>query len=348
MHLLPPPSPSYRSTHHHLLTSPGNTAPNLHERSTAKSEQGDSLPSLSPLRARAGYTCGLRMRASGSSPPQAATPPLAAPHQHPSPQLPFSSPCGPACWPPAPAPPPKPAPHLFLQQSTMHIPSSPVAPARWQPAPPPTPEAGVFEKFSSSLLLPYPPSSAFISPFWTTNFGALAWNNNNSLTVGFRDLLRMDITSSNNPTCDGNSRSRVASSSFEVDEGVIESSSLMILNSCESSDHISEKEPIDQLDQENWNQQIGQMEIENDEPYVGQVFSSIDEAKRFYNIYAFKIGFSIRKATHYKAKRLDGLVTSITYTCSKEGHAKPPTQRKKQKKFLKLIELLRRSFQIGE
>ncbi|OAY65862.1 Protein FAR1-RELATED SEQUENCE 12 [Ananas comosus] len=88
------------------------------------------------------------------------------------------------------------------------------------------------------------------------------------------------------------------------------------------------------------------MEIENDEPYVGQVFSSIDEAKRFYNIYAFKIGFSIRKATHYKAKRLDGLVTSITYTCSKEGHAKPPTQRKKQKKFLKLIELLRRSFQI--
>nr|CAD1825980.1 unnamed protein product [Ananas comosus var. bracteatus] len=138
----------------------------------------------------------------------------------------------------------------------------------------------------------------------------------------------MDITSSNNPTCDGNGPSRVASSSFEVDEGVIGSSSLMILNTREASDHISENEPIDQLDEENSNQQVGQTEIGNDEPYVGQVFSSIDEAKRFYNVYAFKTGFSIRKGTHYKAKRLDGLVTSTTYTCSKEGHAKPPTQKK--------------------
>ncbi|XP_020113246.1 protein FAR1-RELATED SEQUENCE 12-like [Ananas comosus] len=138
----------------------------------------------------------------------------------------------------------------------------------------------------------------------------------------------MDITSSNNPTCDGNGRSRVASSSFEVDDGVIRSSSLMILNTSEASDLTSENEPIDQLNEENLNQQVGQIEIGNDEPYVDQVFSSIDEVKRFYNVYAFKTEFSIRNATHYKAKRLDGLVTSITYTCSKEGHAKPPTQKK--------------------
>nr|CAD1835739.1 unnamed protein product [Ananas comosus var. bracteatus] len=109
---------------------------------------------------------------------------------------------------------------------------------------------------------------------------------------------------------------------------MIGSSSLMILNSCEASGKNSENEPIDQLDQESWNQQINQMEKGADESYVGQIFSSVDEAKRFYNVYAFKTGFSIRKATHYKAKKFDGLVTSTTYTCSKEGHANPPNQKK--------------------
>ncbi|OAY74431.1 Protein FAR1-RELATED SEQUENCE 5, partial [Ananas comosus] len=128
-------------------------------------------------------------------------------------------------------------------------------------------------------------------------------------------------------------RSIVASSSFEIDESMIGSSSLMILNSCEASGKNSENEPIDQLDQdqldqESWNQQINQMEKGADEPYVGQIFSSVDEAKRFYNVYAFKTGFSIRKATHYKAKKFDGLVTSTTYTCSKEGHANPSNQKK--------------------
>ncbi|TQE12723.1 hypothetical protein C1H46_001596 [Malus baccata] len=32
----------------------------------------------------------------------------------------------------------------------------------------------------------YRPSSAFNSPFWTTNAGALVWNNKSSLTVGPR------------------------------------------------------------------------------------------------------------------------------------------------------------------
>nr|CAD1842511.1 unnamed protein product [Ananas comosus var. bracteatus] len=118
----------------------------------------------------------------------------------------------------------------------------------------------------------------------------------------------MDITNCNNPIGEENGRSIVASSSFEIDESTIGSSSLMILNSCEASGKNSENEPRDQLDQdqldqESWNQQINQMEKGADEPYVGQIFSSVDEAKRFYNVYAFKTGFSIRKATHYKAKK---------------------------------------------
>ncbi|OAY72836.1 Protein FAR1-RELATED SEQUENCE 5, partial [Ananas comosus] len=53
----------------------------------------------------------------------------------------------------------------------------------------------------------------------------------------FVNLLGMDITNCNNPIGEENGRSIVASSSFEIDESTIGSSSLMILNSCEANGH---------------------------------------------------------------------------------------------------------------
>lgn len=38
------------------------------------------------------------------------------------------------------------------------------------------------------MMVQYRPSSAFNSPFMTTNSGAPVWNNNNSLTVGTRGI----------------------------------------------------------------------------------------------------------------------------------------------------------------
>ncbi|OAY67072.1 hypothetical protein ACMD2_21226, partial [Ananas comosus] len=37
------------------------------------------------------------------------------------------------------------------------------------------------------------------------------------------------------------------------------------------------------------------------------------ESMKFYNIYAYKAGFSIRKKTHYKAKKKDNMITSLHY-----------------------------------
>nr|CAD1834716.1 unnamed protein product [Ananas comosus var. bracteatus] len=45
------------------------------------------------------------------------------------------------------------------------------------------------------------------------------------------------------------------------------------------------------------------MESSQHEPFIGQLLQNEEEVKRFYNLYAYKIGFSIRKATHYKAKK---------------------------------------------
>ncbi|XP_061347776.1 catalase-4-like [Gastrolobium bilobum] len=36
------------------------------------------------------------------------------------------------------------------------------------------------------------PSSAFNSPFWTTNYGAPVWNNNSSLSVGSRGPILLE------------------------------------------------------------------------------------------------------------------------------------------------------------
>lgn len=61
------------------------------------------------------------------------------------------------------------------------------------------------------------------------------------------------------------------------------------------------------------------------EPYIGMEFGSADEVKDFYNIYAFKTGFSIRKSTHYKSKKFDNMISNVKFTCSKEGQPNQPT-----------------------
>ncbi|OAY67242.1 Protein FAR1-RELATED SEQUENCE 12 [Ananas comosus] len=65
-----------------------------------------------------------------------------------------------------------------------------------------------------------------------------------------------------------------------------------------------------------------------EEPRVGLEFNSIEDAKKFYNDYAFKLGFSIRKTYHYKAKKHDDAITSVTYCCSKAGLSKSQTHEK--------------------
>ncbi|OAY77093.1 hypothetical protein ACMD2_24183 [Ananas comosus] len=63
----------------------------------------------------------------------------------------------------------------------------------------------------------------------------------------------------------------------------------------------------------------------NDEPRVGLEFNCTEDAKKFHNDYAFKMGFSIRKTYHYKAKKYDDAITSVAYCCSKAGHSKSQT-----------------------
>nr|CAD1822923.1 unnamed protein product [Ananas comosus var. bracteatus] len=65
-----------------------------------------------------------------------------------------------------------------------------------------------------------------------------------------------------------------------------------------------------------------------EEPRVGLEFNSIENAKKFYNDFAFKMGFSIRKTYHYKAKKHDDAITSVTNCCSKAGLSKSQTHEK--------------------
>ena len=56
-------------------------------------------------------------------------------------------------------------------------------------------------------------------------------------------------------------------------------------------------------------------------PYTGQIFSSKLEARMFYNLYAGRIGFSIRTST----SRLSGLTREqhkVIFVCNKEGHGR--------------------------
>nr|CAD1836504.1 unnamed protein product [Ananas comosus var. bracteatus] len=84
--------------------------------------------------------------------------------------------------------------------------------------------------------------------------------------------------------------------------------------------------PLIQQDQDTPNIIVHAAESSIDEPHIGLEFKCEEEARRFYNIYAYKTGFSIRKASHYKAKRKNNMVTSYYYVCSKEGHYKSRAQ----------------------
>lgn len=64
----------------------------------------------------------------------------------------------------------------------------------------------------------------------------------------------------------------------------------------------------------------GQSMIE--EPYVGQEFSSPNEAYQFYHAYAACEGFGIRIGQLFRSKN-DGLITSRRFVCSKEGFQHP-------------------------
>nr|XP_027068560.1 protein FAR1-RELATED SEQUENCE 5-like [Coffea arabica] len=56
---------------------------------------------------------------------------------------------------------------------------------------------------------------------------------------------------------------------------------------------------------------------ENQTPELGMEFNSEEDAYKFYNKYAFKMGFSVRK--NYLNKNKDGVTMSRRYSCCKEG-----------------------------
>ncbi|KAL9320913.1 hypothetical protein ACSQ67_012752 [Phaseolus vulgaris] len=58
------------------------------------------------------------------------------------------------------------------------------------------------------------------------------------------------------------------------------------------------------------------------EPYVGQEFSSPNEAYQFYHAYAARMGFGVRIGQLFRSKN-DGLITSRRFVCSKEGFQHP-------------------------
>uniref|UniRef100_J3KXX0 SWIM-type domain-containing protein n=1 Tax=Oryza brachyantha TaxID=4533 RepID=J3KXX0_ORYBR len=62
------------------------------------------------------------------------------------------------------------------------------------------------------------------------------------------------------------------------------------------------------------------------QPYVGMEFSTPEEAYTFYNDYAYRVGFSVRKSS--KTKNRDG-VSSVRFVCNKEGFS--DSQKKKKK-----------------
>ncbi|XP_043713638.1 protein FAR1-RELATED SEQUENCE 5-like [Telopea speciosissima] len=61
-------------------------------------------------------------------------------------------------------------------------------------------------------------------------------------------------------------------------------------------------------------------ELELDVPSIGKVFDSAEQAYDFYNWYAGKIGFRVRKGRSEKTRK--GIVRQRTFECSKEGHRK--------------------------
>jgi zinc finger SWIM domain-containing protein 3 len=67
------------------------------------------------------------------------------------------------------------------------------------------------------------------------------------------------------------------------------------------------------------NEDENQNEDQSHIPYVGMRFSSLEEAFKFYNDYALRVGFSVRKSSQTISKQ--GL-SSKRFVCSKEGLGK--------------------------
>ncbi|KAJ4790460.1 Protein FAR1-RELATED SEQUENCE 5 [Rhynchospora pubera] len=63
-------------------------------------------------------------------------------------------------------------------------------------------------------------------------------------------------------------------------------------------------------------------------PYIGKLFATSDDAFDFYNNYALLRGFSIRRRSNYKSSKLQD-VSSISFSCSKEGISKVEKEAKK-------------------
>ncbi|OAY68393.1 Protein FAR1-RELATED SEQUENCE 5, partial [Ananas comosus] len=112
----------------------------------------------------------------------------------------------------------------------------------------------------------------------------------------------------------------------------------------ESQDEIDDHEGSSQMNSEEYYESLFLDSIQNrsnygedmktshHEPFIAQLLHDEEEVKRFYNLYAYKTGFSIRKTTHYKAKKKkDNIVTALHYVCSKEGQSKPKVRDQENK-----------------
>ncbi|OAY75528.1 Protein FAR1-RELATED SEQUENCE 5, partial [Ananas comosus] len=126
------------------------------------------------------------------------------------------------------------------------------------------------------------------------------------------------------------------SKSTDVDDAItIGSTSFMLdadntdrdnnYSDAEKDNDVSDMDTIFEHDYEYHDHQSRRVESLDNEPHVGMEFDSFEEARDFYNIYAFKAGFSIRKTSHYKAKKHDNMVTAHQYCCSKQGHSTRPS-----------------------
>ncbi|XP_078157508.1 protein FAR1-RELATED SEQUENCE 5-like [Carex rostrata] len=67
-----------------------------------------------------------------------------------------------------------------------------------------------------------------------------------------------------------------------------------------------------------------------EEPKIGMEFPTEDAAYKFYNVYAYYVGFSIRK--NLIRKNTSGVLTMRTFTCCKEGYYRERLNQKKPKK----------------
>ncbi|OAY75705.1 Protein FAR1-RELATED SEQUENCE 5, partial [Ananas comosus] len=138
-------------------------------------------------------------------------------------------------------------------------------------------------------------------------------------------IILMELSRPINTSHEGEGASVIGSSNLEAtndEEDILGDETLL------SVSIRGERENDSYENQRNQQQQLEEMSQEEsaiDEPFFGQIFSNAEKAKDFYNIYAFKTGFSIRKQSHYKAKKLEGMVTTLVYTCSKEGQSKRQT-----------------------